>query len=130
MDFLRRLFGGNLEASGAAARPAHVDARELQARLAQADKPFVLDVRETHEYADAHIAGSVLIPLGALQARVSELPRNRAIVCVCRSGNRSGVAARMLATDGFTVANLSGGMIGWTRAGLPVKRGSAPGGAH
>ncbi|MGQ9904154.1 MAG: rhodanese-like domain-containing protein [Anaerolineae bacterium] len=130
MEFLRRLFGGNSEASGASARPADIDARELQARLTQAEKPFVLDVRETHEYADAHIAGSVLIPLGALQARVSELPRNRDIVCVCRSGNRSGVAARMLATYGFTVVNLSGGMIGWTRAGLPVKRGRDNSGAR
>lgn len=124
MDFLRRLFGGSSETSGASARPANIDARELQARLAQAEKPFVLDVRETHEYADAHIAGSVLIPLGALQARMGELPRNREIVCVCRSGNRSGTAARMLAASGFTVANLGGGMIGWTRAGLPVKRGA------
>jgi rhodanese-related sulfurtransferase len=124
MDFLRRLFGGNSEASGASARPAHIDARELQARLARAEKPFVLDVRETHEYADAHIAGSVLIPLGALPTRMAELPRNREIVCVCRSGNRSGTAARMLAASGFTVANLGGGMIGWARAGLPVKRGA------
>lgn len=124
MDFLRRLFGGSSETSGASARPADIDARELQARLAQAEKPFLLDVRETHEYADAHIAGSVLIPLGMLQARMHELPRNRGIVCVCRSGNRSGTAARMLAASGFSAVNLSGGMIGWARAGLPTRRGA------
>lgn len=124
MDFLRRLFGGGAETAGASVRPADIDARELQARLAQAEKPFLLDVRETHEYADAHIAGSVLIPLGTLQARMHELPRNREIVCVCRSGNRSGTAARMLAASGFSAVNLSGGMIGWTRAGLPTRRGA------
>ncbi len=124
MDFLRRLLGGVSGMSGASARPADIDAHELQARLARPEKPFILDVRETYEYAEAHIAGSVLIPLGALQARMAELPRDRDIVCVCRSGNRSGVAARMLASDGFSVANLGGGMIGWMHAGLPVKRGA------
>lgn len=82
MNFLRRLFGG--EADGVAAKPAQIDARELHTRLTQPNKPFVLDVRETYEYTDAHIAGSVLIPVGMLQARIDELPRDRDIYNVTR----------------------------------------------
>ena len=125
MELLRKLFGGDSAAQTASksGEPGHIDAQQLQARLDQPNKPFVLDVRETNEFADAHIAGSVLIPLGRLQSRMNELPHDRPIVCVCRSGSRSGTATRLLAAAGFHVANLSGGMTGWARAGLPVKRG-------
>jgi rhodanese-related sulfurtransferase len=56
---------------------------------------------------------------------MQELPREREIVCVCRSGNRSSSAARQLSAAGFKAANLRGGMIAWRRAGLPVKKGRA-----
>jgi rhodanese-related sulfurtransferase len=85
---------------------------------------LLLDVREPPEYADAHLAGSTLIPLGQLSLRLNELPRDRPIVAVCRSGNRSGVAARLLARAGFPpVQNLRGGIIAWARGGLPLQRG-------
>lgn len=55
---------------------------------------------------------------------MNELPRDREILCVCRSGARSSSAARRLAEMGFKVNNLSGGMIGWMQARLPVEHGS------
>ncbi|MBI5667868.1 MAG: rhodanese-like domain-containing protein [Chloroflexi bacterium] len=96
---------------------------EAQARLRGSQPPFLLDVRQPEEFRAGHIAGAKLIPLDQLSARLHELPRDREILCVCRSGSRSGVAARQLASAGFTSANLGGGMIAWQRAGLPVKPG-------
>ncbi len=103
----------------------HLDPRAAQATLKDKSKVYLLDVREPDEYRDGHIAGAALIPLGQLPARVGELPRDRQIVCVCRSGNRSGVAARQLIAAGFNAVNMQGGMLGWTRARLPVKRGAS-----
>ncbi len=102
-----------------------LDPATAQAKLAEKVKPFLLDVRQPDEYREAHVAGAALIPLGELGRRVHELPRDRDIICVCRSGNRSGAATRHLISAGFKASNLSGGMIGWSRAGLPVKKGMA-----
>ena len=98
---------------------------EAQVRLSGQPAPYVLDVREPHEFRAGHIAGAALIPLGQLRARAAELPADRDILCVCLSGSRSGVAARQLTAMGFKCLNLSGGMAAWLRAGLPVKSGAA-----
>jgi rhodanese-related sulfurtransferase len=85
---------------------------------------LVLDVREPDEYRQGHVAGSTLIPLNQLSLRIDELPRERPIVAICRSGNRSGVAAGLLMRAGFQdVANVTGGIIRWQQQGLPVERG-------
>ena len=76
---------------------AEVTAQDVQQRLAQGEALLLLDVREPYEYHEAHIAGSTLIPLGQLSRRLEDLPRDRPIVAVCRSGNRSKHAA-ILAT--------------------------------
>ncbi len=128
MGFLKRLLGGaEANTSPAQLEPApdrhDVDAGELATRLAQAQPPYLLDVREPYEFAEGHIPGATLIPLGALGRRMDELPRDREIVCVCRSGNRSGTATRHLLGAGYKAVNLSGGMIGWQHAGLPMRRG-------
>ncbi|MDB5082619.1 MAG: rhodanese-like protein [Chloroflexi bacterium] len=87
------------------------------------EKPLVLDVREPGEYAQGHIKGSKLIPLGQLPARLAELgDKEREIVTVCRSGARSSQAATLLAARGYNVTNLAGGMMGWQSAGLPVQK--------
>lgn len=98
--------------------------QEARARLSGQPAPYVLDVREPHEYRAGHITGAVLIPLGDLRARSAELPTDREILCVCLSGSRSGVAARQLTALGFKCLNLGGGMAAWMRAGLPVKSGT------
>lgn len=100
-----------------------ISARELNDELQNNDAPILVDVRSPNEYQnDGHIPGSRLLPLNVFTQRISELPQDRSIVCVCRSGNRSQAAAEQLLAQGFeNVANLSGGMFGWRRAGLPTE---------
>lgn len=82
----------------------------------------MLDVRQPEEYRAARMAGSTLIPLDQLAQRLEELPRDRLIVAMCHSGNRSGVATALLTRAGFDAANLKGGITQWQKAGLPVER--------
>ncbi len=80
--------------------------------LAHADSlegRFLLDVREPAEHRAGAVPGSVLIPLGQLRKRHTELPRNRPIVTYCQVGLRGYVAARILKQLGYDVRNLSGG---------------------
>ena len=77
----------------------------------------LVDVREPGEVGTGTLPGFVNIPLGQLTARVGELDPARRVVLLCRSGNRSGQAARWLAHQGFRdVINLSGGMLAVERA--------------
>jgi rhodanese-related sulfurtransferase len=81
----------------------------------------VVDVRETHEWANGHIAGARHIPLSRLQANAkAELPRD-GVVFVCAAGVRSQTAARLALSVGLSrVYNLSTGTRGWVNAGLPL----------
>ena len=96
-------------------------AADLAARLDRKGVS-VIDVREPMEYAAGHIPGTTLIPLGQLQSRLSELPTDKTIVAVCRSGNRSDQATALLKQGGFTVHNMRGGMLAWEQARLGVER--------
>lgn len=100
-----------------------VEPQQVQSRMAQHPRPFLLDVRQPEEYRAGHIRGAELIPLNELPKKMARIPKGREIICVCRSGNRSKAAVNQLASAGFQAANLKGGMIGWERAGLPVKKG-------
>jgi len=72
----------------------------------------IIDVREPFEWAMGTLPDSVLIKLGSLPDKLDELEGDRAILLVCRSGNRSGVAAEYLVRRGFgVVANLTGGLV-------------------
>ena len=84
----------------------------------------LLDVREDDVWAAGHIDGAQHIPLGELLARLSELPKERTIVAVCRSGGRSEAAVRGLRKMGFQAENLEGGVNAWDRAKLPLVDGS------
>lgn len=109
-ELVRRLLAGGVP---------HVSATEAHDLLRNAT---FLDVRELHEYRDdGHIPGSVHIPLRELGRRLREVDREREVVVVCRSGSRSAAAAQLLADEGYQVRNLRGGMIAWSRAGLPVR---------
>jgi rhodanese-related sulfurtransferase len=92
------------------------------ARAAQlaADGALLLDVREPDEWAAGHASGAVHMPLGDL--RPGDVPRDRVVVAVCRSGGRSGKAAVVLAGAGVDVRNMAGGMNAWAAATLPVTR--------
>jgi glyoxylase-like metal-dependent hydrolase (beta-lactamase superfamily II)/rhodanese-related sulfurtransferase len=87
----------------------------------------IVDVREPGEFTGplGHIKGAVLIPLGELAERASELARDRPIVALCRAGGRSAQATIILQQAGFKdVANLTGGMLRWRAEGHPVDGGS------
>ena len=93
--------------------PREVTPREL-VRLLADDAVTLLDVREPAERDIVTIpAEDLLIPLGELPARLREVPTGRPVVVYCRSGARSGVAARLLAASGYDVANLVGGVLAW-----------------
>lgn len=75
---------------------------------------IVLDVREEAEFAFGHIPNAISIPLGELENRLDELNENQEIYIVCRTGNRSDLAANKLAEKSFTkVYNVVPGMTGW-----------------
>jgi rhodanese-related sulfurtransferase len=85
---------------------------------------LVLDVREPDEWAAGHIPGATHIPLGDLEARAGELPKDRNIVVVCRSGNRSAQGRDILLGAGFpAVTSMAGGMNDWVAAGYPTTTG-------
>ncbi|MET1084318.1 MAG: FAD-dependent oxidoreductase [Burkholderiales bacterium] len=81
-----------------------------------AEKGFLLDVREPVELAVENAPGAVNIPLGQLRARLGELPRDREILVICRSGQRAYSATRILLQKGFKARNLAGGMLSRTHA--------------
>ena len=86
---------------------------------------LILDVRDESEFKAGHIRGAKLIPLIKLKERLGELERYREqpIVVVCRSGNRSGTASALLGNREFNQAySLSGGMMAWQKADLPVEK--------
>jgi sulfur dioxygenase len=83
---------------------------------------FVLDVRSPGEFEGdlGHLDGAHLIPLNELRERLEEVPRNRPVVAICQSGKRSAMAAQILLKSGYEeVANVSGGLIQWSRLALP-----------
>lgn len=89
--------------------------RELKERMECGEELVVIDVREPYEYEAARIEGSRLIPLGEIESRLSELPRNKMIVLHCHHGGRSEHAARLLQQAGFkNVVNLAGGIDAWS----------------
>lgn len=86
---------------------------------------LVLDVREQSEYDMGHIINSRLISLGTLKERIGELEkyRERPVVVVCRAGNRSESAAAFLNKQGFAeVYSLTGGVMAWQKASLPLEK--------
>ncbi|ANE79945.1 thiosulfate sulfurtransferase [Mycobacterium adipatum] len=89
-------------------------------RLVDESGAILLDVREDDEWAAGHAPGAVHLRLGRLDPRT--FGASAPVVAVCRSGNRSGSAARKLAAAGVTVYNLVGGMKAWREAGRPVIR--------
>lgn len=99
-----------------------IDAAEAQTHI---DKGAVLvDVRENNEYTEIRIPGSLLIPLSVFAERFEELPKDKPLVMQCRSGARSAKAAEYLLANGYTdVTNLTGGILAWDEAGLPVLKG-------
>lgn len=90
-------------------------------RWLQEHDGVVLDVREPHEYASGHVPGALSVPQADLALRLADVPRDRDVLVVCRSGARSLRSARFLKGIGYDrVVNLEGGTLGWIEAGNPV----------
>ena len=85
---------------------------------------ILVDVREVVEYADGHLPGAINIPLSQFTARYTEIPTDKAVLLVCRSGGRSMQAAQFLAmqdTPYPELVNLDGGTMDWIASGNPVE---------
>lgn len=81
---------------------------------------FLLDVRNPAELAVEQVPGAMNIPLPELRGRLGELPRDREILVICRSGQRAYYATRILLQNGFKVRNLAGGMLSRSHAASSV----------
>jgi rhodanese-related sulfurtransferase len=85
---------------------------------------FILDVRQPEEWAQFHIPGAILVPLGDLPARLNEVPRDKKVVVYCRTGVRSAQGRDILRHAGFPqVTSLDGGITQWQAQGQPIATG-------
>ena len=87
------------------------------------DELTVLDVREPIEWDQAHVPGSLHIPMAELPTRLGELPTDRQLLVVCAVGARSARAAGWLVRQGHDAINLDGGLVEWQSAGRPLVSG-------
>lgn len=109
--------GSGGETTSALAREVNVD----EAYQMYQDGVFVLDVRTQEEWDEYHAPNTTLIPLDQLPARLSELPKDREILVVCRSGNRSQQGRDILLNAGFTATSMAGGLSEWYAKGYPIE---------
>jgi len=100
-----------------------VDVHEAARRMAEG--VLLFDVREPDEYAEVHAGGARLLPLSDLTSRADEVPRDRPILIICRSGARSANATEWLNDRGASATNVAGGTLAWVAAGLPTATGPA-----
>lgn len=107
------------------AQVPEIDVAELARR--HAEGAYVLDVRRPDEYEAGHVPGAALVPLDQLDARQGELPTDRPLLVICRSGARSATAVQALSAVGFDATNVAGGTLAWIEAGHPVVEGPAAG---
>ncbi|MBW3086841.1 Thiosulfate sulfurtransferase GlpE [Austwickia sp. TVS 96-490-7B] len=84
------------------------------------DNAVLIDVREHDEWDRGHAPHALHIPLGDLHARLDDLPDQRPLVIVCRSGHRSARAVAYLNDNGYDAVNLADGMIGWHQGNRPL----------
>jgi glyoxylase-like metal-dependent hydrolase (beta-lactamase superfamily II) len=105
-------------------RPSsRISVDELAEALRRSEPPFVVDVRLPAEYRALHLEPSVLLPLDEITRRHSELPTDRELVLLCRTGARARLAATQL--SGLRTRVLEGGLVAWQAAGRPVIEGKA-----
>ena len=104
--------------------PTEISAAQAYQKLQQG--AFFLDVRTQAEFDQGHISGSKLIPLDQLPGRLAEVPSDRDVVVICRSGVRSKEGMTILRNAGYSRAVcMTGGLIAWTVAGYSLE-GSNP----
>ncbi len=115
---------GACSAQPAAATTMPAEISVDQASQLRGQGAYILDVRERSEWDQFHIPGASLIPLGELPNRLSDVPKDRQVVVVCRSGNRSLVGRDILLKAGFKqVTSMAGGVTEWQFKKLPIATG-------
>jgi len=95
-----------------------------QVMTAVSDGAVFVDVREQYELDEVayDLPNLIHIPLGEIQNRISEFPKDKMLIVGCRSGKRSMNACMFLKMQGYeNVKNLDGGIIGWVESGSPTK---------
>jgi rhodanese-related sulfurtransferase len=114
---LDRFFGGS------ANQVASASVRDSWSRLSDVTPaPLLVDVREPAEFKQGRAKGAKNIPLSQLGRRMQEIPHDRDILLICRSGQRSMQAANFLKQHGWTrLTNVAGGTLAWQRHGLPME---------
>lgn len=105
------------------ARAKHLTPAEASDGLRRGELQLV-DVREHAELSQGRVAGAKHIPLAQLSQRLHELDHSRPVAFLCRSGSRSALATRKAAKAGLDAANVRGGLLAWSRAGLPLSSSS------
>ena len=87
---------------------------EVKQKLDAEEDIFILDVRQPEEYAQGYVPKAYLIPLGEIDQRLDEIPRDLPVIVVCRSGGRSAIASGQLDDHGFdNIHNMLGGTLAW-----------------
>src|SRR5262245_15167778 len=95
------------------------------ARLHEAG-PVLIDVREPHEYTEAHLPGATLIPLATVPEPLAQVPRDGTVYVICAVGGRSRRAAEYYRNQGINAVNVAGGTKAWMEAGQPTSSGLEP----
>jgi phage shock protein E len=109
-------------AAAAAVAPMSQEAL-LEHQSRHPDHLLVLDVRTPQEYAEGHVPGAVNVPYDQLASRLAEIPKDKDVVLYCKSGRRAGIAADVLAANGYTrLSHLEGDMPAWIEKGHPVEK--------
>lgn len=90
------------------------------------DGALLIDVREQNEWDAARVPGAILKPMSGLNSWYQDLPQDRQVVLMCRTGNRSGkIVDALINQAGFTnVHNLTGGIVRWAEESRPIDEGS------
>jgi rhodanese-related sulfurtransferase len=91
------------------------------AELLSRDEIELIDVRTAHEHEAGRISGGRLVELSRLAAEAATIDRERPVVFYCRTGSRSAMATEAFAQAGFDAHNLTGGLLEWQAAGLPIE---------
>jgi SulP family sulfate permease len=101
----------------------HLKVADFEDAVAEAgDRALLIDVREPEEYARGHLPNSRLLPLRDVVGAIGDLPRDRPIFLVSRSGRRSTRAMRLIVDLGYEeVFNLKGGILSWKARGRPLE---------
>lgn len=98
-----------------------VSAAEFKALLAGKDAPPVIDIRDAEEYAKAHLAGAISVPLDDIAQKAAKLAPGKSVIIVDHAGHQTLLAGRLLKSLGRTeIKRLDGGMLKWQEAGFPV----------